>query len=136
MTESEKNFLRFDGCSEEKIEQIEREKDYFLLEGPEPYYFMQGYEIAERKYIEQIEKMKCCENSTTSLNGEFISCALQEEVIAKDEAIEKLELKIKDLRSNITDIIECFTSVSSKDDIELANAAREIAEILGIKLFR
>lgn len=62
MKELEKNYLNFIGCSEEKIEQMEREKDYFLLEGPEPYYFMQGYEIAEKKYIEQIEKMKCCGN--------------------------------------------------------------------------
>lgn len=36
----------------------------------------------------------------------------------------------------LTDIIESFTSQSLTDDIEMANTAREIAEILGIKNYR
>lgn len=83
-----------------------------------------------------IEKMKCCENSTTTLSGEFISCSLQEEKAALQEAVDKLEAKNKEMHDKITDIIECFISVSSKDDIELSGAAMEIAEILDIKLFR
>lgn len=33
----------------------------------------------------------------------------------------------------LTDIIKTFTSQSLTDDIEMANTAREIAEILGVK---
>ena len=36
----------------------------------------------------------------------------------------------------LTDIIETFTSQSLTDDIEMANTAREIAEILEIKNYR
>lgn len=36
----------------------------------------------------------------------------------------------------LNDIIEAFTSQSLTDDFEMANTAREIAEILGIKNYR
>lgn len=55
-----------------------------------------GNQIEVLKLKAQIEKMKCCENSTTTLNGDFISCCLQEEVIAKNEAIAELENKLNE----------------------------------------
>lgn len=50
----------------------------------------------------------------------------------RKESLDKLE----EVRNLLTDIIEAFTSQSLTDDGEMADTAREIAEILGIKNYR
>ncbi len=44
--------------------------------------------------------------------------------------------KVEEEHNLLTDIIETFTSQSLTDDIEMANTAREIAEILRIRNYR
>ena len=48
----------------------------------------------------------------------------------------KLQSDYDDEHDKLIAIIEAFTSQSLTDDIEMADTAREIAEILGIKKYR
>lgn len=48
----------------------------------------------------------------------------------------KLQSDYDDNHDKLIAIIETFTSQSLTDDIEMANTAREIADILGIKNYR
>lgn len=79
--------------------------------------FVSDRDLLEQKYAElkaQAEKMKCCENSTTTLDGAFISCCLQEEVIAKDEVIENLEKENAELNRDKTELVNSVTELKAK----------------------
>ena len=53
-----------------------------------------------------------------------------------DKHIEELEKENAELKKQLGDVIECFTSSSSGDDFEMAESAREVMEVLNISCYR
>lgn len=50
--------------------------------------------------------------------------------------IEQLEKENAELKEQIGDVIECFTSSSIGDDFEMAESAREVMEVLNMQCYR
>lgn len=89
----------------------------------------------QREIIEELEKE----------NEELKEDVLEKQDLINDYVMDnaKLEKENEELKAQfekehnlLSDIIESFTSQSLTDDFEMANTAREIAEILEIKNYR
>ena len=50
--------------------------------------------------------------------------------------VEQLKKENAELKEQIGDVIECFTSSSIGDDFEMAESAREVMEVLNMQCYR
>lgn len=63
-----------------------------------------------------------------------ISLALKDPIL--QQGFEIICKENAELKTQLSDVLECFISASSGDDFEMAESAREVMEVLNIRCYR